>query len=502
VSAAIAPGEGRATRLSVSGLSKSYSGVPVLFGVDFDVREGEVVALLGENGAGKSTLSAIVAGSIQPNAGSMIFEGRPYAPASPRAALEAGVGLIHQEMRLLPDLSIAENVFVGRQPMRGGRVDRAAMRARAREQLLRLGLDVSPDRTVRALGVAAQQQVEIAKALTLNARLLILDEPTAALGGGETERLFAQIARLKAEGVSFIYISHRLEEIAHIADRIVVLRDGQLVARHETADVPVDVLLRDMVGRSIERLFPETKPPAAREVLRVEKLSAAAGAFRDISFTVHAGEIFGIAGIVGAGRTELVRALVGADPLAAGAVFLEGTRLALRNPGEAIGAGIVLVPEDRKAQGLILDHTVEANVVLGNHDRLARRGWLWPRVQRGFAARMIERLGVKGEAGLLTRYLSGGNQQKLVIARWLARGPKVFILDEPTRGIDVGARAAIYGLIAELAQNGMAVVIVSSDLEEVLGLSHRVMVLSRGRQMGVLKAGEADGVAVMALATA
>ena len=489
-------------RLSVAGLSKSYSGVPVLHGVDFDVRVGEVAALLGENGAGKSTLSAIVAGSIQPNAGSMVFEGRPYAPASPRAALEAGVGLIHQEMRLLPDLSIAENVFVGRQPMRGGRVDRVAMRRRAREQLLRLGLDVSPDRMVRTLGVAAQQQVEIAKALTLNARLLILDEPTAALGGGETDRLFAQIARLKAEGVSFIYISHRLDEIARIADRIVVLRDGQLVARHERADVPVSMLLRDMVGRSIERLFPETKPPAAREVLRVEKLSSPAGTFRDVGFSVHAGEIFGIAGIVGAGRTELVRAIVGADPLAGGAVFLDGTRLALHGPGDAIGAGIVLVPEDRKAQGLILDHSVEANVALGNHDRLARSGWLWPRVQRGFAARMIERLGVKGNPGLLARYLSGGNQQKLVIARWLARGPKVFILDEPTRGIDVGARAAIYGLIAELAENGMAVLIVSSDLEEVLGLSHRVMVLSRGRQMGVLKAGEADGVAVMALATA
>jgi ribose transport system ATP-binding protein len=375
------------------------------------------------------------------------------------------------------------------------------MRRRASEQLRRLGLDISPDTPVRQLRVAAQQQVEIAKALTLNARLLILDEPTAALGGAETDHLFTQVERLRREGVSFIYISHRLDEVARIADRVVVLRDGHLVARHDTAQVPVGTLLRDMVGRSIDRIFPATAAPAAREVLRVEGLTSAAGAFRDVSFTVRAGEIFGIAGIVGAGRTELVRGILGADRLAGGRMFLDGQPLHPGDPGAAIRAG-VLVPEDRKGQGVILQHTLAANLTLGNMDRLAPNGWLWPRRVRGFADRLIARLGVKGRAGQQARYLSGGNQQKLVIARWLAREPKVFILDEPTRGIDMGARAAIYELIAELARAGMAVVVVSSDLDEVLGLSHRVLVLSRGRQMGILDAAAATGVAVMELATA
>jgi ribose transport system ATP-binding protein len=493
---------GRALRLSVTGACKSFAGTTVLKDVDLTVRAGEVVALLGENGAGKSTLSAIIAGLIRPDEGTMLWEGAPYAPTSPGDAMSHGVGLIHQEMRLLPDLTIAENVFVGRLPMTGGRIDREQMRARASEQLRRLGLDISPDTPVRELRVAAQQQVEIAKALTLKARLLILDEPTAALGGDETDRLFAQIEALRNEGYSFIYISHRLEEIARIADRIVVLRDGRCVAEHETAQVPVQTLLRDMVGRSIDRLFPHVAAPRPREVLRVEGLCSAAGAFADIGFTVREGEIFGIAGIVGAGRTELVRAIAGADPVSAGTVTLDGTRLALSGPAGAIDAGIVLVPEDRKGQGVLLEHTVGDNLALGNMDRLGRHGWIDPAKIRDFGTRMIERLGVKGRVDQQARYLSGGNQQKVVIARWVARNPKVFILDEPTRGIDVGARAAIYEVIAELAESGMAVVVVSSDLEEVLGLAHRVMVLARGRQMGVLDRAEANNVAVMALATA
>ncbi len=493
--------EGRGVRLSVSGITKSFALVTVLHGIDCDVRDGEVVALLGENGAGKSTLSGIIAGSLQPNAGAMTFEGKPYRPANPRAAIAAGVGLIHQEMRLLPDLSIAENVFVGRQLMRGGRIDQAEMARRAAQQLQRLGLDISPMTRVRGLSVAAQQQVEIAKALTLNARLLILDEPTAALGNEETDRLFEQIATLRAQGYSFIYISHRLDEIARIADRIVVLRDGHLVARHDSAAIPVQRLLRDMVGRHIERLFPALAPPAAREMLRIEGLTAATGAFRDVSFTVRAGEVFGIAGIVGAGRTDLVRGIIGAGRLVRGRVVLEGRPLPPHDPSEAIRAGIVLVPEDRKMQGLILQHSLAANLALGNADRLARSGWLTPARVRAFADALIQRLGIKGHPAQQARYLSGGNQQKLVIARWLARAPKLFMLDEPTRGIDVGARAAIYELIAGLARAGMAVVIVSSDLDEVLGLSHRVMVLARGRSMGILDRDAATREAVMHLAT-
>jgi ribose transport system ATP-binding protein len=405
-------------------------------------------------------------------------------------------------MRLLPDLSIAENVFVGRMPMRGGRVDRAAMNRLAAEQLGRLGLDVPPTQLVRTLRVAAQQQVEIAKALTLRAQLLILDEPTAALGGGETDRLFAQVDRLRREGVSFIYISHRLDEIARIADRVLVLRDGRLVAQHESAQLPVSMLVEEMVGRSVERMFPQTSDPGPAVVLEVKDLCSSAGAFNDVSFAVHAGEILGIAGIVGAGRTELVRAIAGADPIRSGTVAVDGKPLQLHSPSDAIHAGLVLVPEDRKAQGVLLDQSVAANIALGNFDQVAPSGWVQPKGLRGFALAAIERLGVKGAPSQLLRYLSGGNQQKVVIARWVSRSPKVFILDEPTRGIDVGARAAIYEVIAGLARAGMAVIVVSSDLEEVLGLSHRVMVLSRGRQMGILSADAATNVAVMELATA
>jgi len=286
--------------LFVNGLCKSYGPVQVLADASFEVRPGEVVALLGENGAGKSTVSNIIAGSTRPDAGTIIWRGKPYSPASPAAAIDAGVGMIHQELKLLPDLSVAENVYVGRLPMRGGRIDRAAMNAKASAQLKRLGLDVSPERKVRTLRIAAQQQVEIAKALTLNAELLIFDEPTAALGGEETELLFQQIRKLKAEGMSFIYISHRLDEIAEIADRVVVMRDGRIVARHERADVPVRTVVEQMVGRSVERMFPHLTPPREETLLEVENLSSPEKSFNNVSFSVKAGEILGIAGLIGA----------------------------------------------------------------------------------------------------------------------------------------------------------------------------------------------------------
>src|SRR6201993_2623506 len=314
-------------RLSVRGVGKSFAGIQVLSGIDLEVYEGEVLAIVGENGAGKSTLSSIIAGLLLPDTGAMWWEGSPYAPDSPRDAMATGVGLIHQEMRLLPALSVAENVFVGRLPKRNGFVDRENMRRRAAEQLHRLGLDISPATPVHRLSVAAQQQVEIAKALTLDAKLLILDEPTAALGGPETERLFSQIDRLKKQGVSFIYISHRLDEIARIADRIVVLRDGKLVARHASADIPVNTVLENMVGRSVDRIFPAKAAPGAKEVFRCERLTAADSRFREVGFAVHSGEIVGIAGIVGAGRSELVRAIVGVDPLAAGGNLVEGGQI-------------------------------------------------------------------------------------------------------------------------------------------------------------------------------
>jgi ribose transport system ATP-binding protein len=487
--------------LVVKGVSKRFGATQALDHIDLEVRPGEVVALLGENGAGKSTLSNIIAGTFAPDTGEMTWRGRPYAPAVPGDAITAGIGMIHQELRLLPDLSVAENVFVGRWPETGGKVDYAQMNRRAAEQLHRLGLDIAPTRAVRSLRVAAQQQVEIAKALTLDAQLLLLDEPTAALGAEETEQLFTVIDQLRAEGVSFVYVSHRLEEIARIADRVVVLRDGRWVASHDTAQVPVEQLIQDMVGRNLERLFPDTGEPTGGEVLRVDALTSAEGAFRDVSFAVREGEVLGIAGIVGAGRTELVRAIAGADPVGGGSVAVDGRPLRLGDPAAAIAAGVVLVPEDRKAQGAVLDLSIADNIAVCNLDRLAEQGWVRPSRVHAVAQHAIARLQVKGAPEHTVRSLSGGNQQKVVIAKWLERRPRVIILDEPTRGIDMGARAAIYEVIAELARGGMAVIVVSSELEEVLGLAHRVMVLSRGEQRGLLERGQATDHAVMELAT-
>lgn len=489
--------------LCLRNISKAYGPVQVLSQVNVDIRRGEVLALLGENGAGKSTLSSIIAGLVQPEAGgSMTWLGAPYAPASPGAALGAGIGLIHQEIRLLPQLSIAENIFVGRLPMRYGRVDRDYIEAQAQIQLERLGLNVPASRKVEGLSVAAQQLVEIAKALTLKASLLILDEPTAALGAEETELLFKQVERLKAEGVSFIYISHRLEEIARIADRVLVLRDGRQIALHATAQVPVRELVEQMVGRSLERIFPALQAPQEQVMLQVKDLTCREFALHGIDFSVRAGEVFGIAGVVGAGRTELVRTIAGAAQDIKGQMVLDGEVRQLRSPFEAIQAGVVLVPEDRKQQGVVVEHRIEDNLVYGNTDLLDERGWVLPAPLREFARTAVARLGVKGSPQSRISSLSGGNQQKVIIAKWLARNPKVFILDEPTRGIDVGARAAIYEVIADLAAKGMAVIVVSSDLDEVLGLSHRVMVMSRGRQMGILERGEATPVSVMEMATA
>jgi len=487
--------------LTLHGLRKSYGPIEVLHGIDLHVDAGEVVALLGENGAGKSTVSKLISGVVQPSAGRMTWLGESYAPGHPREALDAGVGMIHQELLLLPDLSIAENMFVGRYPMRAGRIDRAAMEQRARQGLERLGLDISPRQRVAGLSTANQQLVEIAKALTLDARLLILDEPTSALGADETRLLFEQIRRLRQDGVGIVYISHRLEEIRQIADRIVVFRDGDLVAEHSSADIPVRTIVESMVGRSLEQMFPPLAVPSDDIVFEVRDLVSATGHFRDIGFQVRRGEIFGIAGLIGAGRTELVRALAGADPIAHGTVMLDGRDITPRSPSDAIDNGVVLVPEDRKLQGLVLQHSIEENIGYCNLERIARGGWVTRGRLRALADRSIERFGVKGRGAQLAGELSGGNQQKVVIAKWLTREPTVVLLDEPTRGIDVGARSSIYELIHQLAAAGVAVIVVSSDLEEVLGVSNRIMVMASGRQTGILDHTAANDVSVMELAT-
>jgi ribose transport system ATP-binding protein len=486
--------------LTLRGITKRYGNLDVVRNVDLDIHAGEVVALLGENGAGKSTLSGIIAGSRDPSAGTMTWLGQPYAPASPREAIDKGIVLIHQELQLLPELSIAENVFIGRWPMKNGVLDRATMVRRAQEQLARLNLHIPAARKVAGLSTANQQLIEIAKALALNARLLILDEPTAALGGAETEALFEQVRKLKSEGVGIIYISHRMEEIRQITDRIVVLRDGERVAEFADSATPVRRIVESMVGRPLDRMFPALPEPQDRPVLDVIGLSSPEKSFNDISFSVKAGEILGIAGLIGAGRTELVRAITGADPISAGRILLEGKELRLRSPADAISHGIVMVPEDRKLQGLIVSHQIGENLAYANLDQVGRR-WITADAKRLFAEKAIARFGVKGRAGQAASDLSGGNQQKVVIAKWLMRDPKVVVLDEPTRGIDVGARAGIYDIIVNLAKSGVAVIVVSSDLEEVLGISNRILVLAQGKQAGILDRAEANDVSVMELAT-
>ena len=487
--------------LSLRQIRKSYGNLEVLHGVDLDVRAGEVVALLGENGAGKSTLSNIISGTVPPSSGEMTWQGAAYAPANPRAAMDAGVGMIHQELKLLPQLSVAENIFVGRYLTKGGRIDRPAMEERAHAGLRRLGLDISPRRLVEGLSTANQQLIEIAKALTLNAKLLILDEPTAALGGEETQLLFRQIERLKAEGVGIIYISHRLEEIRQIADRIVVMRDGAKVQEFDRGDVPVRTIVEAMVGRSLERMFPAIPTPQDQVTLEVRGLCAPGGTFRDVNFAVKRGEVFGIAGLVGAGRTELVRAITGADPIASGEVMLHGKPVTPRSPRDAIRNGIVLVPEDRKLQGVVLDHSIAENICYANLDKVAQRGVITRTRLAQFADDDIRKCGVKGRGQLNAGELSGGTQQQVVLAKWLARNPQVVVLDEPTRGIDVGARSSIYELIMDLAREGVAVIVVSSDLEEVLGVSNRILVMAQGKQAGILDRKDANDVSVMELAT-
>lgn len=487
--------------LSLQNIRKSYGPTEVLHGIDFDIHAGEVVALLGENGAGKSTLSNIISGTTTATSGHMLWQGKPYAPQTPREAMAKGVGMIHQELLLLPHLSIAENMFVGHYPTKKGCIDRKAMATQAHKGLMRLGLDMSPLRLVNGLSTANQQLVEIAKALTLQAKLLILDEPTAALGTEETQLLFKQIRRLKAEGVGIIYISHRLEEIKQIADRMIVMRDGAVVQKFDTAELPIRTIVETMVGRSLDQIFPPLAKPQDDILLEVKNVTSAHKTCRDIHFNVRKGEIFGIAGLVGAGRTELLRAISGADPMRSGEIFIKGQKIRIQSPKTAIDNGMVFIPEDRKWQGLITSQSIEDNMAYANFDQISTQNWLSQKSIRSFSHRDIAKFRVKGQSQQIAGELSGGNQQKVVLAKWLARRPHIVLLDEPTRGIDVGARSSIYNIIHDLAQMGIAVIVVSSDLEEVMGLSNRIMVMAKGRQAGILEASEVNDVAIMELAT-
>ncbi|MER6429800.1 sugar ABC transporter ATP-binding protein [Streptomyces sp900105245] len=485
--------------LRIEGIRKAFPGVVALDSVDFDLRRGEVHVLLGENGAGKSTLIKMLSGAYTPDAGRILAGGEEVRINGAQDSERLGIATIYQEFNLVPDLTVAENIFLGRQPRRFGMIDRRRMETDAEVLLARVGVDVSPRTRVRELGIARLQMVEIAKALSLNARVLIMDEPTAVLTSEEVEKLFAIVRSLRADGVGVVFITHHLEEIAALGDRVTVIRDGRSVGQ-VPADTAEDELVRLMVGRSIEQQYPRERAERGAALLTVEGLTRD-GVFHDVSFEVRAGEVVGIAGLVGAGRTEVVRAVFGADPYDGGVVKVSGNRLRRHDVNAAMAAGVGLVPEDRKGQGLVLDASVEENLGLVTMRAATRAGLVDRKAQHGAAERIAGRLGVRmAGLGQHVRTLSGGNQQKVVIGKWLLADTKVLILDEPTRGIDVGAKVEIYQLINELTAAGTAVLMISSDLPEVLGMSDRVLVMAQGRIAGELAADEATQDAVMALA--
>jgi ribose transport system ATP-binding protein len=478
----------RACRLRASGVEKRFGDVVVLRGVDFQVRAREVHALLGGNGAGKSTLMKILEGVHQPDGGAIELDGERVSFASPQAAREHGVSMVFQEFSLVPSLSVADNLSLGAEPRTGGGFldDRAAQRE-ARERLGRLGVDIDPGEQVRRLSTAYWQLIEIAKALNEHTRVLIMDEPTASLASSEVERLFELIHRLRDEGLSIIYISHRLEEIGQVADRVSILRDGRMVATEEVADVSIDQIIEHMTGEELEATGesqprqPGPQPNGHQPLLTVDHL-ASDSVVEDVSFTVRPGEVLGLVGLMGSGRTEVARALFGIDRITRGTVRLDGQELTLRSPRDAIDAGIVLVPEDRRLQGLVLMHPVESNMLLPLYDDLTKGGLIDDGKGRSVYQRFAQRLKIKTASPQTpARQLSGGNQQKIVIAKWLASDPRVLILDEPSAGVDIPTRNEIGEIIRSLTAEGKAVILISSDLTEVLELADRLVVLRQGR---------------------
>jgi ribose transport system ATP-binding protein len=492
--------------LRLEGVTKTFGGVVALEDVDFEVKAGEVHALIGENGAGKSTLMKIATGVHPADRGRLLWKGRAVKLHTPRDAHRLGIRMVHQELMLVPQLSVGENIFLGCPPSRRALlswVQWSDIHERARRLLQGLGHDIDPRRPVSELSVAEQQLVEIARALAFEAELVILDEPTSPLSERETDRLFQTIARLKARGISVIYITHRIREIYAIADRVTVLRDGRRIMTAPISEVSPDELVRAMVGREWRDYFPDREPRSrGAPILRVEGLTAP-GRFYDITFTLHQGEIVGLAGLVGAGRTELVEALFGAREYVAGKIVIEGRSVTIRTPADAIRQGMALVTDDRKAKGLIPTASVHVNIVLPVQARIARWGFLVnARAERQITERFLRELRVKTpSADHPVILLSGGNQQKVILARWLSMNPRVFLLDEPTRGIDVGAKREIYELIRRLAAQGAAILLVSSELEEIRHLADRVLVMHRGRIVGELSREEATDDRILYLAT-
>ena len=496
-----APGEGTPT-LELRDVSKSFGPVIALRSGSLSLYAGSTHALVGENGAGKSTLVKIIAGLYHRDSGTFELEGQPVDFKSTAESKAAGIAVIYQEPTLFPDLTVTENIFMGRQPVgRFGRIDRKAMRQEVRGLMTRLGVKIDPDRPAEGLSIADQQIIEIAKAISLDAKVLIMDEPTAALSGVEVERLFAVARSLRDEGRALMFISHRFDEVFDLCDTITVMRDGTYISTDAVADTSVPEIVRRMVGRDVNELFPKQEAKIGEPLLVVENLNMP-GVFHDISFTVRSGEIVGLAGLVGAGRSEVVRAVFGVDPYETGKVILDGKAVPPGSPTTAMSMGLALVPEDRRKQGLVIDSTVGRNITTAIRRVLAKFGLITTGMENESAQIWASRLEVKTRAlDAVAGTLSGGNQQKVVLGKWLATKPKVLIIDEPTRGIDVGTKAEVHRMMSELAGQGLGILMISSELPEVLGMADRVLVMREGRITADLDREAANSESVMFAAT-
>lgn len=489
--------------VSMKNISKSFPGVKALDNVQFELRSGEVMALLGENGAGKSTLMKILSGVYTRDAGSVEIFGKQYDDLTPKQAQEVGVAIIHQELNMCRHLSVTENMFLGREVKGKFSLNNAAMQKEAKQILDDLNMDIDPNQMVGDLPVSKQQMVEIAKALSINAKVLIMDEPTSSLTAKEIEDLFRIIRKLKADGCGIVYISHRLEELAHIVDRVTIMRDGQYITSGNFADMSMDTIITNMVGREIKEKFPRIECPKGKKVFEVKNLNAGR-MVRNINFSVYEGEIVGFAGLMGAGRTETTRAIFGVDPKDSGEIYVDGKEVKINCPMDAIKNGVVLAPEDRKKDGLCTKLSIRQNLALPNLDLVCNKFGVINRkkeeelCEKAVKDLMIKTPNVEVDSG----NLSGGNQQKVVVGKWLARDSRVVIFDEPTRGIDVGAKVEIYNLMNELKKQGIAVMFVSSEMPEVMGIADRIIVMCDGRITGEVMAKETTQNEILTYATA
>ena len=488
--------------LELNNITKRFGGVEVLHGVSFTLRQGEVHALLGENGAGKSTLIKVITGVHQPDGGEIYLNGKRVHFNDTLESRQAGIAAIYQELSLCPDLNVAENIFLGRQPTAiGGRIDWRKLYSEADRLLTSLGVHLDLKTKARNLSIAQMQSVEIARAFSLNARILIMDEPTSSLTLNEVAELFGLVRRLRDEGAAIIFISHRLEELFEVADRVTVLRDGSYVDTRAVKDVSRDELIRLMVGRTISNLFPKQEVEPGEMALKVEHLSRT-GTFEDISFELHRGEILGMAGLVGAGRTNVARALFGVEPPTSGTIQIDGRQVEITSPQQAINLGLAYVPEDRQLHGLIPAMDITSNISLPILKEYSRRGWLQDKAERTAAFSAARQMEVRANSiWQIARTLSGGNQQKVVLAKWLSTKPRILILDEPTRGIDVGTKAAVHALMSKLAAEGIAILMISSELPEVLGMSDRIIVMHEGQMTGHFTRAEATQEKIILAAT-